>query len=328
MRLKNYLLNHAYALVYSLGQISRAPLSSVMTVMVIGITLALPTVFYVALQNAQQLTAGLDNVAQMSMFLKKEIRDQNLTDNNVTDNNITGNNTTDNNVTGIVTGLAEQLRRNPDIATLEIITPDQALEEFRRSSGFGDALRALDENPLPFVLVIKPTHAHPDVVARLQTTLEKLPETDFVQLDMQWLQRLYAVLGIAQRGAAILAGLLSLAVLLIVGNTIRQGIHSNRDEIIITKLVGATDAFVRRPFLYAGIWYGLLGGLLAWLFVSVAFELLAEPVQHLSALYGNTFALNGLDITSTLLLLLAATLLGLLGSWLAVGRYLRAVEPI
>lgn len=318
MRLKNYLLNHAYALVYSLGQISRAPLSSVMTVMVIGITLALPTVLYVALQNAQQLTAGLDNVAQMSVFLKKEIRD-----NNVTDNNITGNNTT-----GIVTSLAEQLRRNPDIATLEIITPDQALEEFRRSSGFGDALRALDENPLPFVLVIKPTHAHPDVVARLQTTLEKLPETDFVQLDMQWLQRLYAVLGIAQRGAAILAGLLSLAVLLIVGNTIRQGIHSNRDEIIITKLVGATDAFVRRPFLYAGIWYGLLGGLLAWLLVSVAFALLAEPVQHLSALYGNTFALNGLDITSTLLLLLTATLLGLLGSWLAVGRYLRAVEPI
>ena len=318
MRLKNYLLNHAYALVYSLGQISRAPLSSVMTVMVIGITLALPTVLYVALQNAQQLTAGLDNVAQMSVFLKKEIRD-----NNVTDNNITGNN-----ITGIITSLAEQLRRNPDIATLEIITPDQALEEFRRSSGFGDALRALDENPLPFVLVIKPTHAHPDVVARLQTTLEKLPETDFVQLDMQWLQRLYAVLGIAQRGAAILAGLLSLAVLLIVGNTIRQGIHSNRDEIIITKLVGATDAFVRRPFLYAGIWYGLLGGLLAWLLVSVAFALLAEPVQHLSALYGNTFALNGLDITSTLLLLLTATLLGLLGSWLAVGRYLRAVEPI
>jgi len=327
MRLKNYLLNHAYALVYSLGQISRAPLSSVMTVMVIGITLALPTVLYIALQNAQQLTAGLDNVAQMSVFLKKEIRDQNITDNNITGNNTTDNNVTGNNITGIVTGLAEQLRRNPDIATLEIITPDQALEEFRRSSGFGDALRALDENPLPFVLVIKPTHAHPDVVARLQTTLEKLPETDFVQLDMQWLQRLYAVLGIAQRGAAILAGLLSLAVLLIVGNTIRQGIHSNRDEIIITKLVGATDAFVRRPFLYAGIWYGLLGGLLAWLLVSVAFGLLAEPVQHLSALYGNTFALNGLDITSTLLLLLTATLLGLLGSWLAVGRYLRAVEP-
>ena len=309
MRLKNYLLNHAYALVYSLGQISRTPLSSVMTVMVIGITLALPTALYVALKNAQQLTAGLDNVAQMSVFLKKETREQSVTNNNVT-------------------GLADQLRSNPDIATLEIITPDQALEEFRRNSGFSDALRALDENPLPFVLLIKPAHASPDVVARLQATLQKLPETDFVQLDMQWLQRLYAVLEIAQRGVTILAGLLGLAVLLIVGNTIRQGIHSNRDEITITKLMGATDAFVRRPFLYAGTWYGVLGGILAWLFVSIALGLLAEPIQHLSTLYGNTFALSGLDVTSTLLLLLIAILLGLLGSWLAVGRYLRAVEPI
>ena len=306
MRLNNYLLNHAYALVYSLGQISRTPLSSVMTMMIIGITLALPTALYVTLQNAQQLTAGFDNVAQISLFLKKETRASDITD------------------------LADRLRRNPGIATLEVISPDQALEEFRRNSGFGDALRALDENPLPFVLVIKPaaTHADPAAVARLQATLQKLPETDFAQLDMQWLQRLYAALAIAQRGVTILAGLLGLAVLLIVGNTIRLGIHSNRDEITITKLMGATNAFVRRPFLYTGTWYGVLGGLLAWLLVSVALGFLAEPVQYLSTLYGSNFELDGLDSTGALLLLLSATLLGLLGSWLAVERYLRAVEPM
>ena len=304
MRLKNYLLNHAYALVYSLGQITRTPLSSMMTVMVIGITLALPTVLYVALQNTQQLTAGLDNVAQMSLFLKKEAREQSATD------------------------LAGQLRHNPDIATLEVITPEQALEEFRHSSGFADALRVLDENPLPFVLVITPATANPGAVARLQATLQKLPEIDFVQLDMQWVQRLYAALGIVQRSVIILAGLLGLGVLLIVGNTIRLGIHSSRDEITITKLMGATDAFVRRPFLYAGTWYGVLGGLLAWLLVSVVLALLAEPVQHLSTHYGSQFALGGLDASGTLQLLLIATLLGLLGSWLAVGRYLRAVEPV
>ncbi len=305
MRLKNYLLNHAYALVYSLGQISRTPLSSIMTVMVIGITLALPTVLYVALKNAQQVATGLDNVAQMSLFLKKDLRAQNVTD------------------------LADRLRRHPHIATLDVITPDQGLEEFRHSSGLGDALSALDHNPLPFVLVIKPAAAHndPATVERLHAELQKLPETDFVQLDMQWLQRLYAVLSIVQRGVLILAGLLGLAVLLIVGNTIRLGIHSNRDEITITKLMGATNAFVRRPFLYTGTWYGVLGGLLAWLFVSVALRLLAEPVQQLSTLYGSHFELNGLDIASALLLLLFATLLGLSGSWLAVGRYLRAVEP-
>lgn len=304
MRLKNYLLNHAYALVYSLGQISRTPLSGMMTVMVIGITLALPTVLYVALQNTQQLTAGLDNVAQMSLFLKNDTREQSATD------------------------LAGELRRNPDIATLEVITPAQALEEFRHSAGFADALRALEENPLPFVLVIKPVTAHPDTVARLQATLQKFPEADFVQLDMQWVQRLYAALGIAQQGVMILAGLLGVGVLLIVGNTIRLGIHSNRDEITITKLIGATDAFVRRPFLYAGTWYGVLGGLLAWLLVSVALVLLAEPVARLSALYGSRFVLGGLDVSGTLILLLGATLLGLLGSWLAVGRHLRAVEPV
>jgi cell division transport system permease protein len=304
MRLKNYLLNHAYALVYSLGQISRTPLSGMMTVMVIGITLALPTVLYVALQNTQQLTAGLDNVAQISLFLKKDAREQSATD------------------------LAGQLRRNPDIATVEVITPDQALEEFRHSAGFADALRALEENPLPFVLVIKPVTAHPDTVARLQATLQKFPEADFAQLDMQWVQRLYAALGVAQQGVMILAGLLGVGVLLIVGNTIRLGIHSNRDEITITKLMGATDAFVRRPFLYAGIWYGMLGGLLAWLLVSVALVLLAEPVARLSALYGSRFVLGGLDVSGALILLLGATLLGLLGSWLAVGRHLRAVEPV
>lgn len=161
-----------------------------------------------------------------------------------------------------------------------------------------------------------------------RTFLHHIRTYSLGELKTRILKGVYAVLGIAQHGVTILAGLLGLAVLLIVGNTIRQGIHSNRDEITITKLIGVTDAFVRRPFLYSGIWYGLLGGLLAWLLVSVAFRFLAEPVQHLSALYGNTFALSGLNITSTLLLLLTATLLGLLGSWLAVGRYLRAVEPI
>lgn len=306
MRLKNYLLNHAYAFFYSLGQISRTPLSSVMTVLVIGITLALPTMLYVVLKNAQQLTAGLDNSAQMSLFIKKAASEQ------------------------AVTVLANRLRSESGIASVEIVTPSQALEEFRRNSGFGDALRVLEENPLPFVLVIKPAVAHSDpaTVMRLRALLQQLPEADFVQLDMQWLQRLYAVFEIAQRGVAILAGLLGLAVLLVVGNTIRLGIHSGRDEITITKLIGATDGFVRRPFLYAGTWYGVLGGILAWVMTSLALWLLAAPVQKLSILYNSTFALEGLSAAGTLLLLFTATLLGLLGSWLAVGRYLRAVQPV
>lgn len=305
MRIKNYFLNHLYAFFYSLGQISRAPLSSVMTVVVIGITLAFPAGLYAVLKNAQQLSAGWDEVAQISVFLKKDVGGQALDD------------------------LAKRLHDRPDIAKITTVPAAKALEEFRKLSGFDDALRALEENPLPSVLIIQPAagYADPTAVEHLQVSLRKLPEADFVQLDLQWVQRLHAVLETAKRGVEILAVLLGLAVLLIVGNTIRLGVQSNRDEIAITKLIGATDGFVRRPFLYAGIWYGLLGGIIAWGLVSLALLLLDEPVRKVSALYDSTFTLGMLDVWTTLLLLTSGTLLGLLGSWLAVGKHLRAVEP-
>ncbi|MDX1251604.1 MAG: cell division protein FtsX [Gammaproteobacteria bacterium] len=305
MRIKNYLLNHLYALVYSLGQVSRAPLSSVMTVVVIGITLAFPAGLYVVLKNAQRLAAGWDDAAQISLFLKKDVDDQ------------------------AAARLAKRLHDRSDIASIKTVLPDQALKEFQRQSGFADALRALEGNPLPAVLLIQPAagFADPVAVERLQSSLRKLPEADFVQLDIQWVQRLHAVLGVAQRGVEILAVLLGLAVLLIVGNTIRLGIQNNRDEIAITKLIGATNAFVRRPFLYAGTWYGLLGGLIAWGLVALALWLLDAPVRQLSALYDSGFELGALDIWTALLLLAAGTLLGLLGSWLAVGRHLSEAEP-
>lgn len=305
MRIKNYFLNHLYALVYSLGQVSRAPLSSIMTVVVIGITLAFPAGLYVVLKNGQRLAAGWDDAAQMSLFLKKDISDQ------------------------AVANLVKRLHERSDIASIKTVLPDQALKEFQQQSGFADALRALEGNPLPAVLLIQPAagFADPVAVERLQSSLGKLPEADFVQLDIQWVQRLHAVLGVAQRGVEILAVLLGLAVLLIVGNTIRLGIQNNRDEIAITKLIGATDAFVRRPFLYAGTWYGLSGGLIAWGLVALALWLLDGPVRQLSALYDSGFEFGALDGWTALLLPAAGTLLGLLGSWLAVGRHLNEVKP-
>jgi cell division transport system permease protein len=150
---------------------------------------------------------------------------------------------------------------------------------------------------------------------------------EMAQLDMQWVKRLYGLMDIGRRGVWVLASLLALAVLLVVGNTIRLAIQNRRDEIIITKLIGGTDTFIRRPFLYTGFWYGVLGGIIAFILVQASLGVLAGPVNNLAGLYSSTFRLDGMDLPTVGALLSSGMVLGLLGSWLAVGRHLRAIEP-
>lgn len=304
-RMRAYWINHARTLLASLGRLWRAPVSSLMTVAVIGIALALPAGLHVLLDNAQRLSAGWDGSARISLFLKSEISDARAAE------------------------LARSLRGRAEIAETEAIARDQALAEFRQLSGFGDALRALDQNPLPAVLVVRPGLAHSDPirVEALVEDLRRLPEVDLAQLDLQWLRRLHAIMAIAQRAVLVLGALLGLAVLLIVGNTIRLEIQNRRPEIEVIKLVGATDAFVRRPFLYGGLWYGLFGGLLAWLMVTASLTLLDAPVRRLAELYRSGYDLRVMDAETTLVLFGAGALLGLLGSWIAVGRHLKSIEP-
>ncbi len=215
------------------------------------------------------------------------------------------------------------------IAAVQLITPDEALKEFRENSGFADALDALDSNPLPAVMVITPSisHSAPESAEALVEELRQMPEVDIAQLDLQWLRRFQALTEIAARGVLLLASLLALAVLLIIGNTIRLEIQNQKDEIEITKLIGGTNAFIRRPFLYTGFWYGLFGGLLAWLLVSINMWLLTGPVKKLAGLYHSNFTLTSIDVTSLLVLILSSALLGLFGSWIAVARHLHAIEP-
>jgi cell division transport system permease protein len=302
-RAAGYLLRHLQVLFFSLGRAWRSPLSTLLTSAVIGIALALPTGLYVVLGSAQQLGAGWEGAAQISVFLKDSVDERGLEE------------------------LAAQVRGWAEVRTVEPITRSAALEEFRRTSGFGAALDALDENPLPAVLVVQPASAEPEPAAALLERLQRLPDADLAQLDLEWVQRLAAALAVAGRAVLVIGGLLGLAVLLIVGNTIRLDIQNRREEIIVTKLVGATDAFVRRPFLYAGLWYGVLGGALAWLLVSVSLWLLAGPVQRLSGLYGSGYSTPGLDLASTLALIGIGAVLGVLGSWLAVARHLGTIEP-
>lgn len=298
-----WLLHHFYVLLSSLGHIVRTPLPSLMIAAVIGIALALPAGLYLLLENVQHVSSNWSGGAQISLYLNKDISNAQ------------------------VQKLSNQLKQYSEISNVKLITPEQALKEYLDFSGFGDALKALKENPLPTVLIIQPTTSFAKVNERLLKNLEQLPEVDIAQFDMLWLKRLFAIMKVVQRGVLILASLLSLAVILVIGNTIRLAIDKRREEIEIYKLVGATNIFIRRPFLYTGFWYGLLGGLIAWLLVNISFWLLQAPVQHLTALYYSQFQLIFLDTLSSLVLLLSGALLGLAGAWLAVGQHLKDIQP-
>lgn len=304
-RIVGYLLRHLQTALASLGRASRTPFSSLITAGVIGIALALPTGLYVVLKEAQQLGGNRDQAAQISVFLKMQVGETQAQD------------------------TAARVRNWPEIAAVRFISRAEALEEFRRTSGFGEALEALPDNPLPAVLVIqpRPEHAQPQQAEALLERLRALPETDIAQLDLAWLQRLAAMMELARRGVLVIASLLGLAVLLVVGNTIRLDIQNRRDEIVIMKLIGATNSFIRRPFLYSGLWYGLAGGLIAWLLVSLSLWSLRDPIARLASLYGDGFRVPGLDIHTTLALFFLSALLGMLGSLLAVSRHLGAIEP-
>jgi len=300
-----FLQRHAQVALDSLGRLYRNSVTSLMTAAVIGIALAMPSGLYLLLENLDRLSGAWKGQASLSVFLKHDVTETRARD------------------------LVERVSAWPEVASVELITPQQALEEFSARSGFADLLATLDENPLPVVLLVQPDTAHtaPEAASELRQRFSLLPETDLAQLDLQWVQRLAAILDTARRGILIISAVLALAVLLVIGNTIRLEIQNRREEILVTKLIGATNAFVRRPFLYSGIWYGLLGGLIAWLLVETGFWLLSAPVASLAGLYQSDFSLQTLPFLLWWLLAGGGILLGLLGSWLAVGRHLDAIEP-
>ncbi|MCF6338749.1 MAG: permease-like cell division protein FtsX [Gammaproteobacteria bacterium] len=304
-RVNAYFTHHLWVLVSSLGVLWRTPLATLMTAAVIGIALALPTGLHVLLQNVQQLSMGWEGTAQMSLFLKPGVPEKRIQ------------------------SLADKLRGWDGVAEVQYISREQALAEFRELSGFGGALDSLDENPLPAVLVLRPTTeaTEPAQMALLLGKVQKLESVDLAQLDMEWVRRLSGIIEVGKRGVLLLGGLLALAILLVVGNTIRLTILSRSQEIIVTKLIGATNTFIRRPFLYTGFWYGLMGAVLAWLLVAILLGLLSDPVSRLSFLYSSEFSLDGLELETVIILLGSGIALGLMGSWLAVGRHLQAIEP-
>ena len=301
-----WLSHHGRSALASLGDLARAPLATVLTVAVVGIALALPAGLHLATRNLSVVAQGWQEDTALSLFLTPNLD------------------------SAKAKALAEQLGRRPDLAGVRLITPAEGLAELGEASGLAGAVGLLAENPLPTVLALEPTPAlaaDPTALEALRDTLATFPNVADARLDTAWVQRVHALLDLGASAALMLAALLAMAVLLVVGNTLRLEVAHRRREVELMALVGATHAFVRRPFLYAGAWYGLLGGLVAVIIVTLAVALVQSPVSRLATLYGTEFRLAWLDATALLALLVGGPLLGLIGAWLAVGRHLAACEP-
>ena len=273
--------------------------------MVIGIALAFPTGFIVFLDNIKVISSNLDNTVEINLFLKMDV------------NEIKAE------------ALANKLLDHEDIETITLIKRDEALSEYKKLSGFDNVLDSLDENPFPNLILIKPkfkSNENPQI-EDLVDEIKIIPEVENIQYDNKWISRLTKIIEIVKLVVLILSALLVASVLLIVGNTIRLSIYSHRDEIEITKLFGGSDSFIQRPFLYSGFWYGIFGGLIAWLLVAISISILGAPVKNLSYLYDTNFKVAGLGFMDTLILLAVGIFLGILGSWIAVKRHLHSIEP-
>jgi cell division transport system permease protein len=305
MSIRAYFSRHAQVLVGSLGRIVHQPFATLMTMGVIAVALALPLFLSLLLQNARTATGNWNEAYDLSVYTGKK----------------TG--------AARVQSLAKQLRQRGDVAAVRIISAEQALAEFRRDSGFGTALDVLVDNPLPDTLVVTPTlgSSTPQGTETLKRAIAGMGDVQTVQIDTEWVKRLHAMIDLLRRVVLLTGALLGAGIVLIVSNTIRLDILNRRAEIEVMKLVGASDGFTRRPFLYSGIWYGLGGGLLALMLVVAASAVLARPVAQLAFLYGSTFSLEGLKIGTAAAVLGLAVGLSWLGSWLAATRHIRAIEP-
>jgi cell division transport system permease protein len=305
MTLASYSARHVQAALASLGRLARTPLATVLTAIVIGLALAMPLGLKLFVTNARVATGDFASAVDLSVYFKAGTPLEKAQQ------------------------LARSARQRAGIAEARLIPADAALAEFRKYSGFGTALEALEENPLPHLLHVRPTGewSSPANLETLKDYFAAWPEVDLVQIDSEWVMRFNAMLDLMRRLFIMGALVLGAGVLAVVGNTVRLEIANRRAEIEVTKLVGGSNGFVRRPFLYTGALYGIVGALLAWGLVMIAVGALTEPVGRLATLYGSRFTLAGPTRDDIGALVLAGAFLGWFGAWVSASRHLRSIEP-
>ncbi|MGN5517948.1 permease-like cell division protein FtsX [Halopseudomonas sp. Lyrl_26] len=303
--LRSWANSHRDSARLALHRVTDSPFSTLMIVLVMSIVLALPMGLAVLIDQVEQLGIDWQRAAQLSVYLEDEV---------------------DAAEAGQLQSRIDEL---PGVASTQLLDKELALAEFQQHSGLGEALQQLAYNPLPNVILVMPESIEggSSALRPLRDQLAQLPGVDEVQIDLLWVERLTAVLKMFERFTGGLTILLIIALLLVMANTIRLAIESRREEILVVKLVGGTDAFVRRPFLYLGVYYGILAGALAWLLLIAGLSWLNVTVREVASLYQSDFVLSGMPVIDGLTLLAAAMLLGLAGAWLAVGRHIREIQP-
>ena len=299
-RLGVWFAHHLHSVVFSLGRALRKPWATALTVAVMALALALPLGLSIALDNLKVFAGSVQQSRDINLFLKPELDGATAQD------------------------LAASLRARADVANVLLRTPEEGLAELRQNAGLDEAIDALGENPLPSLLIVTPAGADD---AALATALQALPQADLVQHDALWRQRLDGWLGFGARLVQVLSLLLGLGAVLVVGNTVRLDIQARREEIGVLQLLGASDGFIRRPFIYLGAWYGLGAGALALALIGACGLALRAPLAALSQSYGSPFVLHGLDALHSGFVLLGTVLLGWLGAWLVTGHFLRQTRP-
>ena len=297
------LSQHLALLRTALQRIFASKLAGLLNILVMGIAISLPAGMYALLQNAQGLVAQLSGTPQISLFLAMGAKADDID------------------------RLQKQLAQHPAIDRAEFVARSQALEQLKQSTGLADVIGGLSQNPLPDAFIVYPRQGDAQSLGELRNELAKLPMVEQAQLDSAWAYKLEALLKFGRVAVLILACLLSLALIAVTFNTIRLQILTQRDEIEVAKLIGATNGFIRRPFLYFGATQGLLGGIAAWLIVTASLLLLNNQLDALTQLYASQFVLHPLSAGDSLSLLLSSVYLGWLGAWLSVARHLSQIEP-
>ncbi|MBW0234606.1 MULTISPECIES: permease-like cell division protein FtsX [Pseudomonas] len=294
---------HRASLLDSLRRLGKQPIGSFFTCLVMAVALSLPMGLSLLLNNVERLGGSWQRAAQISLYLKLDASSDQGEQ------------------------LSNQIKGMAGVADAEFISREKALEEFQQQSGLGEALKELPDNPLPGVVLVTPNEVDKTALEALRERLAELPNVQQAQLDLVWVERLAAILKLGDRFVFGLTVLLVSALLLVIGNTIRLHIENRRIEIEVIKLVGGTDSYVRRPFLYMGALYGFGAGVLSWGVLAFGLNWLNDAVTGLAGLYGSNFALAGVPVADGLSLLLGAVLLGYIGAWIAVARHLRELSP-
>lgn len=303
--LRSYASWHLHAATHSFNYLFRKPLAMMTTVIVIAISLTLPVLFLVFTDNLGQMTIDWQRGGHISLYLKSPLP------------------------------VEDELSILKDIQAINGVgkathkTRAESLAELQQQEGMHNIMHYLPENPLPAVIDVVPalTINTPSGILQLFERLKVLPQVEQAKLDMEWITRLHAILGFVTKIAHALMALLACAVALIVSNTLRLALQNRHEEIRVLKLIGATDSFILRPFLYSGAWYGLLGAVFAVLFVNIFMLSVAAAFEELLAVYHMHFPLLGLTVKQAYLIVMVAIFLGWLGARLSVKRQLASIEP-